>query len=134
MIALILLHNCFAATQDVAIVGRGLGIGGAGLVVAPAWDFGQGAWLHGRMAMLRAVEGGFTLVRSTRNGTMTVSDRYGRVLAESASGPTAPLLMTQASVSRNEPTIYSRAGDVFGWACVGVVLLFIVSGRSHRSA
>jgi apolipoprotein N-acyltransferase len=120
---------------DFIAVGRSLGIGGASLVVAPAWDFGQDAWLHGRMAMLRAVEGGFTLVRAARNGTMSVSDRFGRVLAEAASGPSSPLLMTQAPVSRTQPTIYSRVGDLFGWACLGLVLLFMASGfRSlHRS-
>jgi apolipoprotein N-acyltransferase len=121
---------------DFIDVGRSLGIGGASLVVAPAWDFGEDAWLHGRMAMLRAVEGGFTLVRAARYGTRSVSDRYGRVLAEAASGPTAPLLMTQAPISRTEPTVYSRLGDLFGWGCVGLVLLFMGSGfRSlHRSA
>ena len=117
---------------DFIEVGRSLALGGAHLVVAPAWDFGADAWLHGRMAMLRAVEGGFTLVRAARYGTMSVSDRYGRVLAEAASGPTAPLLMSQAPVPRNEPTIYSRTGDLFGWACVGFVLLLMACG--FRSA
>jgi hypothetical protein len=58
---------------------------------------------------------------------MSVSDRLGRVLAEAPSGPRAGLLMARAPVPRFEATIYSRA-DLFGWACAGLVLLFIVSG------
>ena len=46
---------------DFIEVGRSLGLGGAHVVVVPAWDFGTDGWLHGRMAMLRAVEGGFAL-------------------------------------------------------------------------
>jgi len=111
---------------DFVDVGRSLSLGRAGLVVAPAWDFGQDAWLHGRMAMLRAVEGGFTLVRSAREGSMTVSDRLGRVLAEVRSGPAAPLLLAEAPLPASQPTVYARARDVFGWACVGMVLLFLL--------
>jgi predicted amidohydrolase len=40
---------------DFVDVGRSLGRGRAGLVVAPAWDFRMDGWLHGRMAMLRAI-------------------------------------------------------------------------------
>ena len=113
---------------DFVDVGRSLGFGRAGLVVAPAWDFGVDGWLHGRMAMLRGVEGGFSLVRSARDGTMSVSDRFGRVLAEAPSGRNAPLLVSRAPVSGTGPTIYARVGDMFGWACVVVVLLFMMTG------
>jgi len=111
---------------DFVDTGRGLAAGGAQVVAGPAWDFGVDAWIHGRMAVLRAVEGGFTLVRSARGGNMTVSDRLGRVLAEGPSGPTAPLLVAQAPVPDAPPTLYARIGDVFGAAClvlVGVLLL-----------
>jgi apolipoprotein N-acyltransferase len=117
---------------DFVDVGRSLGISRAGLVVAPAWDFGVDAWLHGRMAMFRAVEGGFTLVRSAREGAMSVSDRYGRVLAEAPSGPAAPLLLANAPVSRGEVTFYARAGDLFGWLCAAFVLSAVFPGLTRR--
>lgn len=119
---------------DFTDTSRGLARAGAQLVVAPSWDFDEDAWLHGRMAMLRAVEGGFTLVRSARRGEMSVSDRYGRVLAEAPSGPDAPLLIVQAPISNDGAPLYARIGDVFGWACAAFALL--VSGArwmpSHR--
>jgi apolipoprotein N-acyltransferase len=92
------------------------------LVLAPAWDFGVDAWLHGRMAVLDGVEGGFTLVRSARRGVMSVSDRYGRVLAEAPSGADAPLLTTSAPIPSAGPTLYARIGDLFGWACALLAL------------
>ena len=133
-VAGIRLGGAICKDFDFVDVGRSLGRGGAALVVAPAWDFGQDGWLHGRMAMLRAVEGGFTLVRSAREGTMTVSDRFGRVLAEAASGPRAPLLIARAPVPGSGATVYARVGDLFGWCCVGLVLLLVAlgSGRWFR--
>lgn len=108
---------------DFTDTSRGLAHAGAQLVVAPAWDFGEDAWLHARMAMLRAVEDGFTLVRSARRGEMSISDRYGRVLAEAPSGPDAPVLIAQAPIPHAPAPLYARIGDVFGWACAAFALL-----------
>jgi apolipoprotein N-acyltransferase len=110
---------------DFSEIGQHLSLGHAAIVVAPGWDFGRDGWLHGRMAMLRAVEGGFTLVRSARGGIMSVSDRYGRVLAEAPSGPDAPLLVAQAPIPNAEPTLYARIGNVFGWACLALAALVL---------
>src|SRR6185437_10932247 len=60
---------------------------GANLLLVPAWDFNLDRWLHARMAVLRAVENGFALARSARNGLLTLTDNRGRILAER---PTAP--------------------------------------------
>ena len=78
------------------------------------------------------MEGGFSLVRSARDGIMSVSDRFGRVLAEASSGPNAPLLVAQAPVSSSGPTIYARVGDLFGWTYVSIGVLFIVGGFWSR--
>ena len=40
----------------------------------PAWDFVADGFLHARMAMMRSVEGGFSLVRNARQGRLTISD------------------------------------------------------------
>jgi apolipoprotein N-acyltransferase len=45
---------------------------GANLLLVPAWDFDLDCWLHARMAVLRAVENGFALARSARNGLLTL--------------------------------------------------------------
>ena len=93
---------------------------GANLLLVPAWDFNLDGWLHGRMAVLRAVENGFALARSARNGLLTLSDNRGRILAEAATVPGRFVSITgKVNVSREE-TFYTRAGDWFAWLCVAV--------------
>ena len=60
---------------------------GTNLLLVPAWDFHFDRWLHARMAVLRAVENGFALARSARNGLPTLADNRGRIVAEK---PTTP--------------------------------------------
>ena len=52
------------------------------MLLAPAWDFDNDGWLHSRMAVVRGVESGLALARIARGGLATVSDAYGRVIAE----------------------------------------------------
>lgn len=92
---------------------------GVDALLVPAWDFDVDGWSHARMAVLRGVESGFAVVRSARNGLLTVSDRYGRILDVGASG-SAPVASRAAlaPLASGEATIYARLGDVFGWLCV----------------
>jgi apolipoprotein N-acyltransferase len=92
---------------------------GVDALLVPAWDFDRDAWLHARMAILRGVESGFAVVRSARNGLLTVSDRHGRVVAVTTSG-SAPVasLTVHAGIDAGRATVYARLGDVFGWSCV----------------
>jgi apolipoprotein N-acyltransferase len=87
------------------------GTAGAGLMLVPAWDFVDDAWAHGHIAIMRAVENGFALVRSARGGFLTVGDDRGRVLAEVESG-SAPFATLVANVpSGHDETLYLRFGD-----------------------
>ena len=93
---------------------------GANLMLVPAWDFNLDRWLHARMAVLRAVENGFALARSARNGLLTLSDNRGRILAEAATVPDRFVSISgKLNVSREE-TFYTRADDWFAWLCVAV--------------
>jgi apolipoprotein N-acyltransferase len=55
------------------------------LVLVPGWDSGRDAWEHSRVAVLRGVEGGYSIVRAARDGFLTISDSYGRVLEQQRS-------------------------------------------------
>jgi len=105
--------------MDFATFGRRYALLGVDALLVPAWDFDLDAWLHARMAVLRGVESGFAIVRSARQGLLTVSDRYGRIVAVTASG-SAPVasLTVHAGFGSGRPTVYARLGDVFGWFCV----------------
>lgn len=98
------------------------------LLFVPAWDFVQDGWLHARMAVLRGVENGYTIVRAGRQGRLTVSDYRGKVVAEvNAEKGEAVSLLAQAPIHHIE-TIYSRWGDWFGWLCICLAVAFVVQG------
>jgi apolipoprotein N-acyltransferase len=123
--------------MDFPRLSREYAIDGANLLLVPAWDFNLDGWLHARMAVLRAVENGFALARSARNGLLTLSDSRGRIVAEKATVPGRFVSMTgKVNVSREE-TFYTRTGDWFAWLCVAmfVSLLafqFLVRSRPDR--
>jgi len=75
-------------------------------------------------------------VRASRDGLLSVSDAYGRMLsvAESASFPGTSLFAT-VKVGPRIPTIYTRIGDVLGWFCVaGAILMRGEAWRRVRRA
>jgi apolipoprotein N-acyltransferase len=99
--------------------------GGATIMVVPAYDFGRDAWMGARMTALRAVENGYAVARSARNGFVSAYDRTGRILVErpvtdDMTVATAPLSTHGAA------TFYGRNGDVFGWGCVCLAVLLRV--------
>ena len=104
---------------DFTAIGRAQGLLGTQLLLVPAWDFGEDAWLHARMAILRGVESGFAIARSARNGQLTLSDNRGRVLAQASSvnlGRTAKLLGEVPLQATR--TLYTRIGNAFAWLCL----------------
>ena len=56
---------------------------GIQLMLVPAADFEVDGWIHARMAILRGVENGLSVVRASRNGLLTLSDDRGRVWGRS---------------------------------------------------
>jgi apolipoprotein N-acyltransferase len=106
---------------------------GANLLLVPAWDFNVDRWLHARMAVLRAVENGFALARSARNGLLTLSDNRGRILAETATLSDRFVAITGNVGVAREETFYTRTGDWFAWLCIAVfvsLLAFQLFGRA----
>ena len=106
---------------------RGYGRAGVGLMLVPAWDFKVDGFWHGHIAVMRAVEDGFSLVRSARDGLMTVANDRGQVVAEipSSNAPFSTLLArVPAGHSR---TIFLLLGDWFAWCAL--VLTAWAAGR-----
>jgi apolipoprotein N-acyltransferase len=106
---------------------------GANLLLVPAWDFNLDRWLHARMAVLRAVENGFALARSARNGLLTLSDNRGRILAEAPTVPGHFVSITGKVNVAREKTFYTRTGDWFAWLCVAAFVILLASRFLARS-
>jgi apolipoprotein N-acyltransferase len=123
-----------------ASLGRGFGARDAAVMLVPAWDFDADGWMAAEMTALRGVENGFSVVRSSRNGLLSISDAYGRMVAVDVSTklPGTTLFET-VTVGPRLPTLYTRIGDLWGWICVtaGALLmaLSLVKLRAqHRRA
>ena len=98
---------------------------GVALMVVPAWDFTVDGWLHGRMAIMRGVEGGFSIARSAKKSILYATDDRGRVIAERDSG-LVPFATVVATVPvRHDATIYSRFGDWFAWFNLGLLIVLL---------
>ncbi|HEX2831600.1 MAG TPA: nitrilase-related carbon-nitrogen hydrolase [Thermoanaerobaculia bacterium] len=105
----------------------------ADILLVPADDWREITPLHARMAAFRAVEQGFSLVRSTSNGLSLAVDRFGRVQASADFFAGARVM--RAHVPRaGAPTLYARIGDAFPAlaAIVLVALLFVSLGAPVR--
>lgn len=104
---------------------------GVDLMIVPANDFVVDRWMAARMTILRGVEGGYSVVRTARQGLLSVSDPYGRMLAEAASGPQMTTMVAPIpTVILSGPTLYARIGDLFGWLCVAITLVAVLLLRT----
>ena len=127
--------------MDFTPLSRDYGRAHAGLMLVPAWDFNMDRTWHGHIAIMRAVEDGFSLVRAAKNGYLTVADSRGRIVAESRSDAQLPFTTLLASVpAGHSSTLYILLGDWFAWvacvvslACLARALLLVVSGSSVPS-
>ncbi|HVP14667.1 MAG TPA: nitrilase-related carbon-nitrogen hydrolase, partial [Terriglobales bacterium] len=96
---------------------------GVDVLAVPAWDFGEDGWLHSRMAILRGVEGGFSVARCAQDGRLTLSDPFGHVTAEQASSD-APEVLVTGSVPAIGIVTPLREGWGLGWV-LGLAGLFV---------
>jgi apolipoprotein N-acyltransferase len=105
------------------------------VLFVPAWDFKSDGWMHARMAILRSVEGGFSLVRNAREGRLTISDWRGKVLYEANSESGTQTSLVEKVTVEPHPTTYARAGDWFGtvnmFAALGL-LVFMTTNRKRN--
>lgn len=110
---------------------------GVQALVVPAADFRVDGLFHARIAVLRGVEGGFTVIRAAEHGVLTISDPQGRILSQtsSRSGPGA-ILRFDAPIGPARPTAYAAVGDLFGWTCIVLVVLgrLLLRRRTDRKA
>jgi apolipoprotein N-acyltransferase len=85
--------------------------GGAGLVFLPSSDWRGIDPQHTFMARVRAIEGGFSLLRSARAGTSAAFDPYGRVRASLSAWEENERVMLATVPTRQVWTLYARTGD-----------------------
>jgi apolipoprotein N-acyltransferase len=107
---------------DFPSIGRALAGAGADVVAVPSSDWRGIDPVHAQMAMLRSIESGHALVRSTRWGSSIAVDGYGRVRAWQSSYEPTHGIMSAALPRSRVGTLYAWWGDL----PVGVAAAFIV--------
>jgi apolipoprotein N-acyltransferase len=100
--------------------------GGAGLVFVPASDWRGIDPQHTFMARVRAIEGGFSLLRATRAGTSAAFDPYGRVRATMSAWEENDRVMLATVPTRPVRTVYARVGD----APVVLLAVLVLAGAA----
>jgi len=102
---------------------------GVGLLLVPAWDFTLDGWLHGRMAVMRGVESGFTIARAAKQGLLTVSDDRGRILAQQDAATVRFASLLATAPVHHDRTLYARWGDWFAWLNIAGLVVILLSSR-----
>jgi len=104
---------------------RKVGLQKAALLMAPSDDWHAIEQTHAHMAVFRAIENGFSLLRPANNGISEAVDPYGRVRAISVASETGqPPMIADLPIQR-VGTLYARMGDWFAWCCVAGMIWFI---------
>ncbi|MBW8683299.1 nitrilase-related carbon-nitrogen hydrolase [Chitinophaga rhizophila] len=105
----------------------GYGKAASNLLYVPAWDFVRDGWLHSRMAMMRSVEGGYSLVRNAREGRLTINDCHGKIAFEASSESGAPVRLLGSVVPAHHQTLYNVLGDWFGILNVAAAAAWLIA-------
>ncbi|MBC8193089.1 MAG: apolipoprotein N-acyltransferase [Candidatus Marinimicrobia bacterium] len=114
---------------DFPVLGRDISKLGADLVAVPSSDWRGIDPIHTQMAAMRAIEGGFSLIRSTRWGLSATVDPYGRVLGQLSDFNSDEKILVSSVPLKGQQTIYSLLGD---WVIL-VGLFLLVYGIRRKS-
>ncbi|TWI61902.1 apolipoprotein N-acyltransferase [Pseudoduganella lurida] len=117
-----------------AAMGRAYGTRQVQALLVPAWDFDEDGLYAARLSALRGVESGFAMVRAARQGLLTVTDPYGRIVAETPSAGLPGTTLLARVPAQHVATLYARTGDLFGWLCTAAAALLLVLAFGPRGA
>ncbi|MGI5230741.1 nitrilase-related carbon-nitrogen hydrolase [Actinoallomurus sp. CA-142502] len=100
----------------------------ADIMLVPSHDWREYGGPHTEKAALRAVEGGYALVRQDAEGVSAAFDDRGHVLATTDSLTTDPQTTVAYVPTRGATTVYDLVGDTFAWLCLAAVGALAVIG------
>jgi apolipoprotein N-acyltransferase len=108
---------------------------GADLVVLPGMDWRGMLVRHTLMARIRAIEGGFSLLRSANEATSMGFNNYGQIRAAMSDfGSNDKIMIASLPVQRIN-TLYSRVGNLIAYIAIFALLFSLfVTGRNYRRA
>jgi apolipoprotein N-acyltransferase len=87
-----------------------------------------------KVARLRAIENGYSMIRVDYNGVSAAFDAYGRVLAMQNTLRGENHTMMVDLPIKGVSTLYNRVGDVFAWLCIAATLALSIIGIVRPAA
>lgn len=118
------LGGAICYDYDFPYIAKAFGREDADIVALPSSDWRGIDPVHTKMAALRAVEQGHSVLRSTRFGLSAAINPIGEFNAQMSSFNTNDkIMMAHLPVSKNF-TLYSLIGDLFVYLCLAFILFF----------
>ena len=84
------------------------------VMFVPSHDWEAIVNVHAEMAVFRAIENGYVLVRQAEQGKSIITDSYGRKIASMNHFTAAERVMVAEIPTQGVSTIYGKTGDWFG--------------------
>ncbi|MFI0712862.1 nitrilase-related carbon-nitrogen hydrolase [Streptomyces inhibens] len=100
----------------------------ADIMLVPSHDWQEYGRAHTQKAALRAVEGGYAVVRQDSEGVSAAFDNQGHVLATTDYFTTDQQTTVAYVPTRGVTTLYDRIGDTFAWLCLAALGAFLAIG------
>jgi apolipoprotein N-acyltransferase len=91
-------------------------------------------WLHSRMALLRGVENGCSLVRTARQGRLLISNEIGQVLSEANTSAGNQAILTGTLPVSSMGSFYAKTGNWFGLVNLLVAAYLLWRTRVSRNS
>ncbi len=106
---------------------------GTDILLVPGYDSERIRPFHTEPALIRGIEGGYSVVRQVNQGTSMAADSRGTVLARQDYFTTPDRLMISDVPIRGTRTVYSYLGDWFAWTSIAlfVILTALVIKGTH---
>lgn len=107
---------------DFPVLGRELAKKDIDIAVVPSSDWKGIDPIHGQMARVRAIEGGYSLLRPVRGSTSYAFDAYGNIRASMSYFEENDRIMMASLPTKKIWTLYGAVGDIFPF----FLILFMV--------
>jgi len=105
---------------------------GADMVVVPGMDWRGMLMQHTLMARIRAIEGGFSVLRAANEATSMGFNNYGQIRAAMSDfGNNDKILIASLPVGKVD-TLYSRIGNLLAFIAIsGLLFSFYITARNY---
>ena len=105
---------------------------GINLLVVPALDFNIDAWLHSRPAMMRALEGNYSLVRVAQWGLLLAMAPDGNLIGDLHTSDKAPSILIRDVPLGDGHSVFSHQPNWFIWLMGLLLALMPISTAFKR--